>query len=152
MRCWYQYMTYQIIYSSVSSTPMQVDELEDILEQAQSRNDSKGITGALVYVDGFFLQVLEGEKDSVENLMQKISNDFRHETVTVLHAGDIPSAAFYDWKMAYISATQEQVARWAGLSVTTKLPEIWEDMRQDPNRASQVTKSILSVLVGGPSS
>ena len=117
-------MTYQTIYFSASSTPMQVDELEDILEQAQSNNSRNGITGALVYIDGSFLQILEGENDKVQALMQKISNDFRHETVSVLHEGEIEAAAFSEWKMAYVSATPEQIARWAGLSGTTQLPEV----------------------------
>ena len=145
-------MTYQTIYFSASSTPMQVDELEDILEQAQSNNSRNGITGALVYIDGSFLQILEGEKDRVQTLMQKISKDFRHETISVLHEGEIAAAAFSEWKMAYVSATPEQIARWAGLSGTTQLPEVWQDIRQDPSRTIQLTNSILSVLVGGTSS
>ena len=145
-------MTYQMIYFSAASTPMQVDELEDILEQAQSNNSSNGITGALVYIDGSFLQILEGEKARVQTLMQKISKDFRHETVTVLQEGEIAAAAFSEWKMAYVSATPEQVARWAGLSGTTQLPEVWQDIRQDPSKATQLANSILSVLVGGTSS
>ena len=145
-------MTYQTIYFSASSTPMQVDELEDILEQAQSNNSRNGITGALVYIDGSFLQILEGEKDRVQTLMQKISKDFRHETVSILHEGEIAAAAFTEWKMAYVSATAEQIARWAGLSGTTQLPEVWQDIQQDPSRATQLTNSILSVLVGGSSS
>ena len=131
---------------------MQVDELEDILEQAQSNNSRNGITGALVYIDGSFLQILEGEKDSVQTLMQKISKDIRHETVSVLHEGEIEAAAFSEWKISYVSATAEQIARWAGLSSTTQLPEVWQDIRQDPSRATQLTNSILGVLVGGTSS
>ena len=131
---------------------MQVDELEDILEQAQNNNSRNGITGALVYIDGSFLQILEGEKDTVQALMQKISKDFRHETISVLHEGEIEAAAFSEWKMAYVSATPEQVARWAGLSSTTQLSEVWQDIRQDPSRATQLTNSILSVLVVGKSS
>lgn len=145
-------MTYQTIYFSAASTPMQVEELEDILEQAQSNNSSNGITGALVYIDGSFLQILEGEKARVQTLMQKIAKDFRHETVTVLQEGEIAAAAFSEWKMAYVSATPEQVARWAGLSGTTQLPEVWQDIRQDPSKATQLANSILSVLVGGTSS
>ena len=125
---------------------MQLEDLEDILEQAQSRNAENQITGALVYVDGSFLQVLEGEQESVETLMQVISRDLRHETIAILQAGEIPSAAFADWKMAYVSATPEQVARWAGLSSETRLPELWEDIRQEPRRATQVARSLLSVL------
>jgi hypothetical protein len=139
-------MTYQIIYSSESATPMQLDDLEDLLEHARNSNATKGITGALVYVDGVFLQILEGDKRTVEDLLAKISRDVRHETVTVLRKAEAPSAVFKDWKMAYVSATAEQVARWAGLSGTTDIPEILTDMQQDPHRAAQVAQSILSFL------
>jgi hypothetical protein len=143
-------MPYQIIYSSKSATPMQRDELEELLEHARSSNAEKGITGALVYVDGVFLQVLEGELDTVRELMEKISKDYRHETVTVLKEGATPAASFSDWEMAYVSATRQQVAEWAGLSGTIAIPEILADMRQDPRRATQLAKSILSVLLSRP--
>ncbi|MCU0919418.1 MAG: BLUF domain-containing protein [Burkholderiaceae bacterium] len=143
-------MTYQIIYSSKSATPMQMDELEELLEHARTSNAEKGITGALVYVDGVFLQVLEGELDTVRELMEKISKDYRHETVTVLKEGATPAASFSDWEMAYVSATRQQVAEWAGLSGTIAIPEILADMRQDPRRATQLAKSILSVLLSRP--
>jgi hypothetical protein len=143
-------MPYQIIYSSKSATPMQVDELEDLLEQARHRNAEKGITGALVYVDGAFLQILEGEFQPIKELMGKISRDFRHETVSVLQEGAIPSGSFSDWEMAYVSATREQVAEWAGLSGTIAIPEILSDLRQDPSRATQLAKSILLVLLSRP--
>jgi len=144
-------MPYQIIYSSVGSTPMQLEDLEDLLEQAQCRNARKGITGALVYVDGHFLQVLEGEREGVQKLMARISGDLRHETVTVLQEGEISTAAFSDWNMAYVSATPEQVAEWAGLSGTTELPEVLKDMHQDREMAEKVARRILAVLVGDQS-
>ena len=139
-------MTYQIIYSSESSTPMQMDELEELLEHARGSNAKRGITGALVYVDGVFLQILEGDAETVQNLMAKISRDVRHETVTVLKKGEISSTTFRDWSMAYVSATSEQIAHWVGLSGTTTVPEILCDMRQDPRRATQVAESLLAVL------
>lgn len=144
-------MTYQIIYSSVGSTPMQLEDLEDLLEQAQCRNARKGITGALVYVDGHFLQILEGEREGVQKLMARISGDLRHEAVTVLQEGEIASAAFSDWNMAYVSATPKQVAEWAGLSDTTQLPEVLKDMHQDREMAEQVARRILAVLAGDQS-
>ncbi len=90
-------MTYQIIYSSESATPMQTEDLEEILEHARSSNATNGITGALVYVDGVFLQILEGEIDSLQKLMARIAKDVRHETVTVLKEGEVSSATFTDW-------------------------------------------------------
>lgn len=140
-------MTFQLIYSSVSSTPMQMDELEELLEQAQSSNPGHGITGALVYADGHFLQILEGERGAVLSLMDRIGRDLRHESIAVLQAGDVPQAAFAAWEMAYVSATPRQVAQWAGLTASVQLPEVWADIREDPGKAAQLTQSILGVLV-----
>jgi hypothetical protein len=141
-------MPYQIIYSSVSSTPMQQDDLEDILENAQSNNAAEGITGALVYVDGHFMQILEGERSAVGPLMGRIAKDLRHESVVLLLEGDVEVASFPDWTMAYVSATPEQVAQWAGLGAASSPPHVWASMRHNPEKAAQVARSILSVLNG----
>ncbi|RZL31850.1 MAG: BLUF domain-containing protein, partial [Rubrivivax sp.] len=85
-------MPYQMIYSSASTTPMQSEDLDDLLAQAQQKNAAAGITGALVYVDGCFLQVLEGPEEPVQRLMDRIRRDPRHETVTVLQAQHIEAA------------------------------------------------------------
>ncbi len=140
-------MPYQIIYSSVSSTPMQAEDLQDILERARDNNARRGITGALTYVDGFFLQILEGETGSVSTLMEKIARDVRHEDVTVLQAGEVADSGFPDWTMAYVSATPEQIAEWAGYRAPVALPELFEQMRQDRQRAMQLAKNILAVLL-----
>lgn len=142
-------MPYQIIYSSVSSTPMQQDDLEDILEHAQSHNAAEGITGALVYTDGHFMQILEGERSTVEQLMRRIAKDLRHENVAVLLSSDVPAAAFSDWSMAYVSATPEQVAQWAGIGTSSTVPDVWNNMRHNPETTAQVARRILSVLNGG---
>lgn len=143
-------MPYQLIYSSQAATPMQTDDLEDLLESARESNAEVGINGALVYVDGFFLQVLEGKAEDVQELMARIAKDLRHETVTVLKQGPVPTAAFSDWSMAYVSATAEQVARWAGLAVTTAVPALLADMRVDSSRVTRLVDSILAALDGEP--
>lgn len=147
--CYDQVMVYQTIYSSESATPMQAAELEELLEHARSSNARKGITGALVYVDGVFLQILEGDTQIIHELMARIARDVRHETVTVLKQGEIPSPSFSDWKMAYVSASKEQIAQWAGLSTTTSMPDMLADLQGDPAKATQVAQQILSVLKKG---
>ncbi|MBI3348570.1 MAG: BLUF domain-containing protein [Burkholderiales bacterium] len=126
---------------------MQREDLEDILERAQASNAASGITGALVYVDECFLQVLEGSAEAVQTLMAKISTDLRHETVTVLQAQAVPARCFADWQMAYVSATAAQVAEWAGLNVRTDLPDTLDSMRVDRERALQAMDGILAVLM-----
>ena len=139
-------MIYQIIYSSESSTPMQLDDLEDILEHARIWNATVGITGALVYADGVFLQILEGDRVSVQALMMKILADLRHETVIVLRECEIPCAVFGSWQMAYVSATAAQVAAWAGLSIAAGTDEALNSSGEDPYRAAQFAQSILALL------
>ena len=139
-------MTYQIIYSSQAASPMQIEELEEILASARKNNTEKKVTGALVYVEGVFLQVLEGEQATVRTLMSHIATDVRHTAVTVLQEGEVPLPTFGDWKMAYLSATPEQISIWAGLGGTTDVTEILEDIRREPQRASQMAGNILASL------
>ena len=139
-------MTYQIIYSSQSTMPMQSDDLEALLEQARSRNGSRGISGALIYADGMFLQILEGERAELQALMARIQKDVRHDTVTILREGETPTAKFSSWKMAYVSATPEQVARWAGISVAAGRNEVLSDDGEDLRRTAQFAQDILDLL------
>jgi hypothetical protein len=139
-------MIYQVIYSSESTTPMQTDDLEELLEQARANNITNGITGALIYADGVFLQILEGDKTNVQHLLAKIRRDLRHETITVLRESEIPSATFGSWKMAFVSATREQVARWAGFSAVTATSETQDDNGQERLRIAQFAQDILALL------
>ena len=129
---------------------MQLEDLEEILDHARRSNAARQITGALVYVDGTFLQVLEGERQTVQLLMARIAADVRHETVTVLKQSDMAAPIFSDGRMAYVSATPEQVAQWAGLPGTTAVPEILDDLRQDASKVAQVAQRILSALGAEP--
>jgi hypothetical protein len=139
-------MTYQLIYSSDASIPMQSDDLEDLLEQARERNAQRGITGALVYVDGIFLQILEGEAATIKALMARISSDLRHEGATVLQEGDVPSPRFSDWTMAYIGATPEQVADWLCMPGTTPVPDLFDGLRRDASKVDGVAQGVLAAL------
>lgn len=139
-------MKHQIIYSSISSVPMESEDLDELLLQARTNNSRSGITGALVYVDRFFLQILEGEKVKVQGLFKVISGDVRHEVVTLIQEKEIAHPAFADWEMAYVSATPEQVAKWAGLGATTRLPESMTNVRQSPKSAIHLAENILSLL------
>ena len=81
--------------------------------------------------------------------MGRIAKDLRHESIVVLLEGDVEAASFPDWTMAYVSATAEQVAQWAGLDAASTPPDVWASVRHNPEKADQVARNILSVLNGG---
>ena len=142
---------FQIIYSSESSTPMQLDDLEDILEHARASNAAKGITGALVYVDGMFLQILEGNRVKVQQLMVKILRDLRHEAVKVLQEREIAAPVFSGWQMAYVSATPQQVVEWAGLGSAVGAEAVFDHIGRDTEKSALFTQRIFSLLAPGAS-
>ena len=126
---------------------MQSDDLQELLEKARDNNGIQGISGALVYTDGMFLQILEGDRTKVQALMARIEKDVRHENVTILREGEIASAKFSSWKMAYVSATPEQVARWAGIGVGTGTSEVIDEADvENHRRTAQFVQDILDLL------
>ena len=65
----------QLLY--VSSTPRNITPatLDRILAASRANNALLGITGLLIYIDGGFLQILEGEERVVRELYMRISTD-----------------------------------------------------------------------------
>ena len=71
----------------------------EIFRVARKNNAQNKITGALSYRNGHYIQILEGEELVVDQLFSKISNDRRHEEVTVLINQSIVKRSFPDWDM-----------------------------------------------------
>ena len=139
-------MPYQLIYSSQASRPMTATGLEEILLDARAGNNVRDITGVLVYVDGVFLQVIEGEREAVLRLMTNLGKDSRHNSIKIIHEAEIEQRTFASWRMAYLDATTEQMAAWAGLPGTATLESILEDLSHAAQRAARVPGNLLKAL------
>ena len=139
-------MPYQIMYSSKASAPMTLTGLEQILTDARAGNEARNVTGALIYVEGVFLQILEGNKDVVRAVMANIARDSRHHSVKIFYEAEVDVAAFGAWRMAYLSPTPEQVSNWVGLPGTATIETLLTDVSRDPNCAPRILRSILETL------
>ena len=139
-------MPYRLIYSSEATAEMERTDLEQMLEESRLRNARRGITGVLVFVDGVFLQVLEGERDDVEDLMVSIRRDPRHRNIKVFHEEEIDRRAFPAWRMAYLSPRAEEVSAWIGLEGAASLEEVLATLRSDPHRVPKVLVSLVETL------
>ena len=139
-------MLSQIIYSSKAMQPMDSKELERILIDARIGNEARDVTGALVYVSGVFLQVLEGERVVLDELLASIRNDGRHESMKVFHDAEIADRAFNEWRMAYLSSDIEDMARWAGLEGTESIDELLDQVHRDEQRVPRILVSIVNAI------
>lgn len=98
-----------LIYASSQARELGPDELKEILEIARKRNPNLHVTGMLVYHDGSFLQVLEGNRKKVENLFNKIKTDSRHNRVAKITSYYTAERLFSDWSMGFADVTKEQL-------------------------------------------
>jgi len=91
-----------LIYGSSATQAMSNDMLLDILKTARANNRRLNVTGMLLYRDGNFLQVLEGEPDVVESLYQEIQRDPRHHQVTKFAVRPVTNRNFGEWEMGFV--------------------------------------------------
>lgn len=93
---------YRTIYISAASGPVDEAVIQGLLEVSRRNNARLGVTGLMLYHDGNFLQVLEGEEAVVTALYDRIALDGRHRGVIRLLGGPITERAFPDWQMGYV--------------------------------------------------
>ena len=78
---------YRIIYLSSAIDSVDETELENLLVKSRENNKLNEISGILLHIDGDFIQVLEGHKEIVTNLYNKIATDKRHKGIITVAKG-----------------------------------------------------------------
>lgn len=88
--------------NAIEGTPSQVrSHIEEILSSARRNNGRNGVTGALLFSDGCFAQVLEGAREDIEAIFETIQCDPRHSDVTIMHLHPVEQRGFGAWSMAF---------------------------------------------------
>lgn len=92
----------RLLYVSKVKAGFAPADLQAVLEAARRNNVKNGISGMLAFNGDYFLQVLEGGREAVNQLYQSIARDTRHEGVLLLQLSDISERVFPQWSMAYV--------------------------------------------------
>ena len=92
---------YYLIYVSSATKLMDNDELLSLLAQSRDKNLELDITGMLLYKGGNFMQMLEGDEQTVNDLYDTIVRDERHSNVTRVITGHIAQRNFQGWSMGF---------------------------------------------------
>lgn len=90
-----------LIYVSKATQEMSREALEELLKKARRFNRSAGISGCLVYQDGYFMQMLEGKRDVLLSLIDGIKADARHDNLRIVIEGSARNRVFADWGMVF---------------------------------------------------
>lgn len=122
---------FAVVYSSVASAPMGSAELRSLLSQSRDRNRRDGVSGMLLYRTGRFMQLLEGEEETVRTLVDTIVGDPRHTDVTTLWSTHREERLFPDWSMGFRDLTGQARAGLDG----------YVDIMDSPVTALDVTRT-----------
>lgn len=112
-------MYYYLIYLSAAKTPLSDKELLAHIDKIRQNNKKKTITGILMYADGNFLQLLEGEYQNVQQLFKLIQQDKRHHYITKIKEGYEKERFFVDCPMAFYSPDHDEYADFLEFNTMT---------------------------------
>jgi len=90
-----------MVYISSAVLGLNDRQIASIVRTSQINNEQLGITGILLYNNGNFMQLIEGEEEKVEGLYEKVRGDRRHTGVTLLLKEAITHKNFDNWVMGY---------------------------------------------------
>jgi len=92
---------HQIMYISTVVGTVTPQECAAIAQLSATNNRRDDVTGLLLFNSRRFLQVLEGPKDAVDRIFNRINADPRHRAVVKLREGPIATREFGEWAMAF---------------------------------------------------
>jgi len=94
----------RLLYTSVLNPGQSAEAPEQIARNIAASsaelNRLADLTGSLVFVDGTFIQILEGPLAEVEKTFERICCDFRHVDVRLIDVVNVSDRLFADWDMA----------------------------------------------------
>ena len=89
----------ELKYLSEAETRVNVWSLSEIVDVSIKRNTPKSLTGILFFDQGYFGQILEGNRDAVEETWGRIQKDSRHRNIQFLGITEIAARRFPEWSM-----------------------------------------------------
>jgi len=129
---------YRLVYVSAATVHFSKADLLELLSKARENNQARGITGMLLYKDGDFLQLIEGEQSAVKSLFDLIKTDPRHQGTIVVEEEETDDRIFDSWSMGFRDLSDPEVQKLPGYSQYMNTPLVAERLANHPSAALQL--------------
>ncbi len=106
----------RLTYASTALKEWSPEDLLTLLKECRINNGAKNITGILLYANGTFFQVLEGDEATVNSVFAMIEKDERHKDVTLIQKEKITERAFPYWSMGFEKIDAKELSKMDGLN------------------------------------
>lgn len=107
---------FSLTYLSTATESFTTPGLVDLLRSSNEANHGAGVTGMLLYLDGHFIQTLEGSEEIVDATFARIERDRRHRDVFIALREEVESRTFPDWSMGFETLSHEEASRLPGFN------------------------------------
>lgn len=115
-------------------------DIADIEVVSDFNNSRKGITGVLITFGELFYQVLEGDRDVVMALYERIANDERHKDIIKLSEEETTYRQYPEWGMKHIDVSDDTQA------LLTPFKEILQNLSQNSSQLADTHRLLRSYL------
>ena len=132
---------YQLVYISKLPQPLSPKAFKYLIEKAQLKNMKNDITGIMLKQNEHILQVLEGNRHTIQELFELIENDPRHINIHSCLFEPIETRRFGKWSMAFLNLDSNKYDKQDALKV--KLDQVIDAKAED---IEEYTQSFLAEL------
>ncbi len=129
---------FYLVYVSSAVRSFSTDDLRALLATSRKNNAELGITGMLLYKEGNFMQVLEGDERTVRALYEKIGVDPRHSGEITLQQGFVDERQFPDWSMGFRDLNSPEIRATQSYSEFLNTPLTGQEFSGDPSRSQKL--------------
>lgn len=131
-----------LTYTSLARLDLEAGDLEAIHRTAREVNALEGITGLLIFNGTHFLQIVEGTPDAIDDLVDRLRRDPRHNGVEVRDERMVERRSFPDWSMELVRVSASYFE--AKDAVSERLPD--DTASEVRDRVIRMTEAISGTL------
>ena len=95
-----------LAYVSKASQKTNYAMASEILNKSWDNNRSNSIGGVLLYDEEYFVQIINGEEDKIDQTYQRILKDSRHNQIHLIGETYSDRLEFQEWNMGYLPQSQ----------------------------------------------
>jgi hypothetical protein len=118
----------RLIYTSQATRSFSKRNFLDLLHQSRAYNSVDNITGVLIHRKDFFLQVIEGDTEAIEDLLGRLLLDTRHIKLKIILDKLVEKRMFSNWSMGCANFNEPELSLIPGLRADLSDPEVIQEL------------------------
>lgn len=136
-----------LIYISRAVVPLDEADVKYLAQTSAAKNHQNNITGLLLQVGNYFIQVLEGEHGVVTSLLEKIACDVRHTDVRTIYRSANTNRIFDRWNMGFFNIEQHYTLNRLDLEGLKRyVGEVFAQNGASPDGLVQVIRTLPALM------